>query len=601
MDTQQTVLDYIITEESSFKTTRIPLTTSKDWSMHEHIERCTNVANGWFHKGKNDGERPYKDIVTPIINVAFRSEGFDVKDIIPFVDNIENSYKSFLVKKYHPKWARKNGIDTFIDEVVESSIIYDLVLIKNINNVRPQVVPLQEIAFCDQTNILSGPICLKHQYSTSELQDFKGRWNDNKIEEAIVMGKESKTVSTANDQKAKTPGKYVEVYELHGSFPESWYIDGGDPDTYVNQMHIVTYYTSSDNKKHGITLFKGRESKPIFKALKIDSNVKAFGRACGRSIVEMLFEPQVWTNYSGIRLKEMLDAAALNLYQTESDELASNKLGSLKVNSILKHEQGKPLSRVDTSAPNVVPFVNQQAILQEDARTMGSASEPQLGKSPTSGTPFALQNLIVQQGEGFHEYRQGKIAAFFGDQLYPDWILKFLVKEINKGIKFSEDLSLDELQVLSDIISKNEVESKIKKQILDGGRVPTREERAAMVDLYRKNFMKQGSKRFFKTLEGELEDIPVDVAVNVAGKQRYMAQNADKITNIIREIVSNPSAFVTIPGLGKAFNQLLEESGMSPIDFSQLVEDVKTNQPAPVKMVNNNSPVGGEELKEEQK
>ena len=76
------VYDYIVTEINNYKTVRVPITDSTDWNMSEYIERCTNVSNGWYHKGKNDGLRPYKDIVTPIINVAKRSEGFDVKDIV---------------------------------------------------------------------------------------------------------------------------------------------------------------------------------------------------------------------------------------------------------------------------------------------------------------------------------------------------------------------------------------------------------------------------------------------------------------------------------------------------------------------------------------
>ena len=74
-------------EENNFKTVRVPLTRSKDWNMNEHIERCTNVANGWFHSGKNDGLRPYDDLATPIIDVSFRSEGFDVKDIVLFIND----------------------------------------------------------------------------------------------------------------------------------------------------------------------------------------------------------------------------------------------------------------------------------------------------------------------------------------------------------------------------------------------------------------------------------------------------------------------------------------------------------------------------------
>ncbi len=120
---EQDVFSYIKSEEANWKIARVPLTSSKDWSMFEHIERCTNVANGWFHTGKNDGLRPYDDLVTPIINVAFRSEGFDAKDIVPFVNQASKDHLSFIIKKYAPQWNRKVELDTIIDDVVESSVV----------------------------------------------------------------------------------------------------------------------------------------------------------------------------------------------------------------------------------------------------------------------------------------------------------------------------------------------------------------------------------------------------------------------------------------------------------------------------------------------
>ena len=95
-----------------------------------------------------------------------------------------------------------------------------------------------------------------------------------------------------------------------------------------------------------------------------------------------------------------------------------------------------------------------------------------------------------------------------------------------------------------------------------------------MKELYKEEFLKKGTRKFFETIKGELKDIPVSVMVNIKGKQRYMAQNADKISNILREVLRNPQAFSTIPGVAKAFNQLLEESGMSPIDFSTITKPI---------------------------
>ena len=578
------VFSYITSERNNYRTTRVPLTNSKDWSMYEHVQRCKNVANAWYHSGKNDGMRPYNDIVSPIIDVAFRSEGFDVKDIVPFVNDAQNYYKSFLIKKYHPQWARKNELDSFIDEVVESSIIYDLVLVKNINNVRPEVVDLATIAFADQTDVLAGPICIEHDYTISDLVGYKGKWDSDAIDRAIYESKQEKTVAVAGDQSAKMPSKYIKAYELRGNLPAHWLDKEAGEYEYSDQMWIVCFYTDKAGKQQGITLFKGKD-KPLtdnFKALKIDV-VRSKGRACGKSIVERLFEPQVWNNYAGIKVKELLDSA-VNIFQTDSDTLANQKLTDLANNTVVKHETGKPITKVDGSLQNLTQLQNHQINQENSARTLGSASEASLGRAPVSGTPFALQNLIVQEGQGIHEYRQGKIATFFADVLYRDWILGYIVKEMNGGKTFSEDLTFDELQEISDTMAKNYGERKKIELVLEDKEVsqPIIDE---LVKLRKEELLKKGTRGFFEVVEGELDGLPVDVFVNIKGKQRRMAENADKITNVLREILANPTAFSQVPGVAKAFNELLEESGMSPIDFNQI-----TNIPPQTQVVPQNNP-----------
>ncbi len=587
----QTVFEYIKTQENSFKTDRVQLSRSKDWNLKEHLERCFNVANGWFHNGQNDGLRPYNDIVTPIIDVAFRSEGFDVKDIVPYVDDVDQAYKSFIIKKYHPDWARKHLLDTFIDEVVESSIIYDLVLVKNVNDVRPEVVDLQTLAFCDQTDIMAGPICIRHQYTPAELVEKKGKWDSDKIDQAILMSLYEKKSDLANEQIIKTPSKYIEVYELRGNLPEYWLDEEGEMFKYTPQTHIVCYYTGDDGLRNGITLYKGKD-KPlnkVFKALKIDT-VRSKGRACGRSVVERLFEPQVWNNYAGIKLKEMLDSA-VNLLQTESQEVTNQKLKGLTNFTVLKHEMGKPLSRVDMQLQNVPTLQGYQAKTEQDARILGSASDPALGLSPTSGTPLGTTQLITQQGLGIHGYRQGKIATFFSDELYADWILEWMIKDMNKGKKFSEDLTLEEVEEIVDKVVNSELEKKIKELMLSG--IPIyAEDKLAMAEMLREDFMKGGQRRFLEALENELEDVPTKVFVNIAGKQRNMVDNANKLSNIMRFVTSAPGAIQQIPGLGKLFNELIEESGYSPVDFTQITKPpTQPMQPQVSPLQNNAQPV----------
>lgn len=577
-----TVYEYIKQEENNWRVVRVPITKSKDWNMSEHIERCTNVANGWFHSGNNDGTRPYDDIVTPIINVAFRTEGFDVKDVVPFIENPDEDYKSLLIKKYHPLFARKNLLDELFDEIVESSIIYDLVLIKEVSGVKPEVVDLKTIAFCDQTNVLAGPICIKHQYTPQELTEMDSKWDKDKIRQAIIMSKEEKTVPTTNgDQTVKTPSKYIEVYELRGNLPENWIKSDGDSFNYVPQLHIVCFYKSVDGERNGITLYSGRDRKltETFKALKIDK-VRSKGRACGRSIVESLFEHQVWINYDAIKIKKLLDSA-FNLIISDSTELANQKLDELKSNTILKQEKGANTQRITSDLGNITAFSNHQATLESKARIIGSASDAQLGTNPASGTPFALQSLVVQQGQGIHEYRQGKIASFVADIIYPEIIMKKLVEDMNNGKTFSEVLSLDEIKYITDKIVTNELNSR-KKEMLIGGKIMTPEEESIFETTIRESFKNGGERKFFEILKDELKEIPIKVFINIKQKQKDMSVYADKVTNILREILRDPTKFSQVPGVGKVFNQLLENAGLNAVDFSTIVNAPQPELPAPV-------------------
>jgi hypothetical protein len=572
----KSVFEYITTEENNFKTAKVPLTRSKDWNFPEHIERCVNVANGWFHQGSNDinNGRPYDDLVSPILEVAFRSEGFDVKDIEPYVNDKDNYYKSFLVRKYHPQWARKNSLDTFIDDLVETSVVFGLALVKNVNNVRPEVVDLKTIAFCDQTDILAGPICIKHQYTPSEINEFRGKWDNDAIDMAIALSRNEVEVSTAGDQKVKTPGKYIEAYELRGNLPKSWIEEGGSPTEYTPQMQVICYYNDSKGVKQGITLYKGVD-KPLtdnFKALKID-RVRSKGRACGKGTVETLFQPQVWNNYSAIKIKEMLDAAALMLLQTEDQSFkGKNKLSNLTNNTVMVHEPGQPLTQVTIQPQNLVAFTNQQQKLQEDARILGSASEASLGTNPTSGTPLGTTEIVTQQGQGVHEYRQGKIATFVGE-LYLDWILGYLVAEMNSGKTFLEELSVDELAEVAENVATQASNQWIWDRLAETGEFPTEEERTLRKEAEKQGFLKKGSKHFIEALKDELKTLPVDVFINIKGKQKDMVRTADSITKLLIPLIQNPDAYRN-SGVGKVFNELLENAGFSPVNFAELTKEL---------------------------
>lgn len=562
---------YITTEEANFKTVRVPITGSKDWNMFEHIEKCTNVANGWYHKGENGGSRPYRNVVEPVLMVNLRARGFDVKNITPFVTNSEKSYKSFLVKKYHDRWAKKNQLDKFIDDFIYNTTVYDLVLIKDIGEVKPEITPLQQIAFCDQTDVLSGDICLKHSYSLGQLKKQKN-WNKEAIE--ILSGQAENSIKTPySETKVKAPGKYITVYELHSYSPVTWIEgrEGEDSNEYVEQINIVAFYNNDKGERTGITLYSKELKEKRFEAFVLNP---VYGRACGRSLIETLFQPQQWVNYNEIKIKDMLDSAALTIFQTASREFDNQNLSNLKNLTVLKSEMNKPVTKLDNSSnANLVPIVNHQARLEADARVLGSATDAQLGLNPTSGTPFALQELVVAKGDSTHIFNRGRISSFFSDVLYTDrWILGYLKKDMNKGQSFSEVLSLDEMERVAKGFATEHTNEKIMETVLKKGVLVEKEQIDFLQQFYKDELKKDSDRVFMKIFEDEMQDLDMEVFVDVAGKQRDMIKNAQTLTNILRDIIANIDKVKQIPGLAKMYNQAIEESGYSPIDFSQSIE-----------------------------
>ncbi|HMB17511.1 MAG TPA: hypothetical protein VKO61_01220, partial [Candidatus Paceibacterota bacterium] len=202
----KTIYDLAKKEKSYYESTPIRVFDNFEWNMYDHIKKTVYYKNSRYTKGNND-QKPFKNIIRPILNVQHRAEGFDVKDIELFVDDEEEYYKSFLARKFHDKWAYENSIDTFIDKLVENFIDFGGVLVKKTKN-GPETVPWQRIAFVDQTNIMSGPIAEAHFYNPDELrrEAEKRGWDTDAVDMAIWHAEKEK--KTSQSDKNETPGRY---------------------------------------------------------------------------------------------------------------------------------------------------------------------------------------------------------------------------------------------------------------------------------------------------------------------------------------------------------------------------------------------------------
>lgn len=574
------IYEFIKTQEQSMLQP-IFVNDNYSWSFKEHVKLTILYKNFQLENGKNKGqidEKPVKNITLPILRLQYRTEGFDVKDIELFVNDAKNYYKSFLVKKYHTKWARENEIDTFIDEMVESYVDFGGALIKKTSNAVPEVVPISSIAFCDQTNLLSGPIGIKHYFAPHELKEMESvGWGSEtngatiSIDNLILLAEAEREPeqNQQGGQKNQTPGGYIEIYEIHGSLPEQFISDTAER-KYALQTQIVGFYNNEKGQRQGVTLFAKKISELPLKLILRD---KIHGRALGVGGAEELFENQIWTNLDALRMKEMLDAASKIIFKTTDDNFANrNNLNDLDNGEIVTLAKGEDIAQLDTTPRNLTAFKSNVEEWQFHAQQMAAAQDPIQGEAPKSGVPFRAQALSINQAQGIHEYRKGKLATFL-DQIYREWIIPHIVREISQGTEFLAELEVDELQEIADKITENQSNRFIIEKILNG-EIVLPEEIQLFKEKTKQEFLRGGNKRFIKILKNELKNAPIDVYTNIIGKQAYLSQQVDKLSGIIQQLL-NPQVLQAMsmnPGLAKTFNEILEKSGLSPIQFASLIK-----------------------------
>ena len=574
------IFDFIKAEESKFENDEVQVGDNFFWNFRKHVQLIFHLKNGMFFTGANDWLRAFKNIMEPILELSYWTEDLEVKDVVFFIEGKDDKALSFLVKKYHDEvYTREHDLDTMFDEITESDLDYGGVLIQKGKN-RPEILQLNSVAFCDQTDLLGGVVGLKFNFSPAKLRAMsKMGWGEEKngatisIEDLILLATTEKdSIGTQGGTTNSASGKTIEVYIVRGDMPEHYLKDNNDMEYYCPQVQIVAFYHDQDGKKQNVTLYRKKDNG---ESLKFFTSKKVFQRALGRGVGERLVGPQIWTNFLTIHKTNMLEAGSkVPLVTDDPSYTQKNKIQDMETLEVTVIEEGKSITQVPTLAvANIQMFGNEINEWYAFAQTAGSANDPIMGKEAPSGTTFRGQERTVAQGRGPHDRRRGQRAKFI-EEIYRWSIIPEIIREITKGKKFLATLSTEELTWVSDQMTTKAVNKRIKDMVLAGKKV-TKEEQDMMTQVFKDEFLKKGNKHLIEILKGEFKDAVLNIGISVANKQKNLADLSDKLLNIFQFVFQNPQGFMQamqIPALAPSFENILEFSGMSIGDFSSLVK-----------------------------
>ena len=583
--TSPSIYSWVKERESQFETQEIQVGDNWYWNFRKHVQLIFHLKNGIFYTGENEWLRAFKAVMEPILELNYWTEDIEVKDVVFTIENEQGKVLSFLLKKYYDEvYIHKHNLETLFDEITESDIDYGGVLVQKGVEI-PSVLQLNSIAFCDQTDIMGGPIAFKFYFSPSKLKAMsKYGWGKESngatisIDDLILLADDSKpTPAMMGGKENKTTGKNIEVYIIRGSMPEHYLNDDDNIDDYSEQVQIVAFYTDSKNNKVGVTLYRKEDNG---EDLKFFTSKKVYQRALGRGIGERLVGPQIWTNFLTIHKMNMLEAASKIPLQTDDPNYTNrNKIQDMENLEITVTEEGKQIRQIPTAAPANIQLM--EGAINEwfnFAQLTGAAQDPILGAQPVSGTTFRGQERTVAQGKGSHNKRKGQRAKFI-EEIYRDWMISDMKKDILKGKKFLATLTTEELTWVAEELSIVESNRRIKDAMLKG-RAVSKEEQDTLIQVYKSASLKKGNKQLIEILKEEFEDIEIKIGINVANKQKDLALLSDKLLSVFQFIFANPAGFVQamqIPALAKSFENILEFSGMSIGDFSSLLKAPQQN------------------------
>jgi len=585
------IYSYVKSKENDFESDEIRIGDNWNWNFRNHVQLIFHLKNGIFYTGENNWLRAFKNIMEPILNLAYWTEDLEVKDVLFYIEGKTNRVLSFLIKKYHDEvYVKEHDLDTLFDEITESDIDYGAVLVQKTNKGRPEVIELNTIAFCDQTDMLGGPIAFKHAFSPDKLRTMsKYGWGDKSkgatitLDELITLATFDKDPFGIQDtKKNEVPGKVIEVYIMRGSLPDHYLNDNDNFDLYYNQLHIIGYYVDKKGKREGVTLYRSKETEGN---IKVHTSKKVPGRAIGRGVGETLLSPQIWTNFLSIHKMNLMEAASKVPLVTDDQNFHNkNKIQDMENLEVTTIEEGKSISPIQTASVNNIQLFD-SAVNEwlNHAQLAGAAFDPILGKEQSSGTTFRGQERTVAQGRGSHDKRRGQRAKFI-ESIYRDWIIPDIVKEIVGGQEFIATLSIQELRWVQEQLAQSHAVDKFKEAMFKG-KVLSQEEIDLIKQVYTESLSKKGNKHMFKILKDEFRDINIKIGINIAGKQKDLANLSDKILSVFQFIFSNPQAFqqaMEIPALSESFHDILEFSGLNQssfMDFTSAVP-VQAAQPA---------------------
>lgn len=596
MEDTKNICDIVREQEDNYINGTTTISKYVDFNMHENIEKIDAYLNSKHISGDEDSmgrEKPFFNIVTASVNIWYRATDIDRKDIKIRPTKQSDTFEAFLAQLHLQDWMRRERFGTFLNDWGRSLARYGSSVVKFVENsdgLNCSVVPWNRL-IVDPVDFDNAPVIEVLELTPAQLKQRKGY--DKEMVDALVDNLVAR--ETIGKEKKDTRNEFIRVYEVHGNLPLSLLTERDeDDDTYVQQMHVVTFIEKKQKGKYDdYTLLKGRESKNPYM---ITHLIKEDGRTQSIGAVENLFEAQWMTNHTTKQIKDQLDLASKLIFQTsDGNFIGQNALDSIENGDILITQVNQPLTQIQNNSHDITSLLNYGQQWQMIGKEINGISEAMQGVQK-SGTAWRQTEALLQESHSLFEMMVENKGNHIDDMLRL-YVIPHIKKKMDTTKELVATLSSHELQKIDIPYIRNmairNVQEKIKDALLNNKPLPDtnliREQEAIKIKL-----AEQGSTRTFapsdikeKTWKEVLKDLEWDMEIDVTGEQKDTQAVMATLTTLFANIQSREGRPMN-PQEKFVFNKILEETGIvSSMELASIpVEQNQTQETV--------APIGGQ-------
>lgn len=552
----------------------INIVTGLTFRQKDLIRTIEFYSNSKYLNGQLDElgrEKPFYNIINAMCDVENAAKDIDTKNVQATSDDGNHYMETFLLAKDVYQWMKKSGFAKTLNDMRDHHTRYGSLLVKKYfefdddgNKILKIGIPEWKNTITDQVDIINGPIIECHYMPIMDIVGKKS-WDQDGIEELL--------------EKCKKMSGYsyrVPVLEVRGYFPKSFIKElkgqeatAKDKTTFSYQLYYLALPTSDyalfENPDVGSLAF-GSKLIPLFwednteKCYKYLARKKKAGRAFGVGVSEEGEEAQVWTNDTVLKQFRAMEFTTKVVGQTASKKLKGrNLLNEVDDGTILEHEDGKPITALSLlPAGGLGQYAGLIAQWFTQFERATSAYSAQRGESPTSRTAAKLQTAVLQQsGAVMNNIRED--FGIFLTELFEDWIMPWLAKQLNTEHILSHDFSLTELEEIDKNFAVHHAND-IAKEMMLSGKAVTIEDYKQFQQKALEDIRRTKTHRFLMVPKNYYKKVKAKITFNITGEQQDKQAVSEVLTNIMKIYVANPQLILD-PVLTQIFLKIVEVSG----------------------------------------